>query len=82
MLNGSHDGVVTPESGKALYAVLGEPKEIRWYPVDHPDREPKGEEVIKMLSDGLEWFMGQDAQFRPSPPEVRPVMTTQNKAKE
>lgn len=64
MLNGSNDGVVTPESGKALYAALGEPKEIKWYPVDHPDREPKGEEVIKMLGDGLAWFVEQDASFR------------------
>lgn len=64
MLNGSNDGVVTPESGEALYAALGEPKEIKWYPVDHPDREPNGEEVIKMLGDGLAWFMAQDAPFR------------------
>ena len=64
MLNGSNDGVVTPESGEALYAVLGEPKEIKWYPVDHPDREPNGEEVIKMLNDGLQWFLEQDAPFR------------------
>lgn len=64
MLNGSNDGVVTPESGKALYAVLGEPKEIKWYPVDHPDREPNGAEVIKMLNDGLQWFLEQDAPFR------------------
>ena len=64
MLNGSNDGVVTPESGEALYAALGEPKEIRWYPIDHPDREAKGEEVLKMLEDGLEWFLNQDAPFR------------------
>ncbi|HDP35406.1 MAG TPA: hypothetical protein ENN29_09890, partial [Candidatus Hydrogenedentes bacterium] len=75
MLNGSNDGVVTPESGKALFAALGEPKEIRWYPVDHPDREPNGEEVIKMLNDGLAWFLEQDAPFRPATQEN---METQN----
>jgi fermentation-respiration switch protein FrsA (DUF1100 family) len=56
MQNGSNDGVIIPESGEALYAALGEPKEIRWYPIDHPDREEKGEEVIKMLLDGLAWL--------------------------
>ncbi|HOV73798.1 MAG TPA: alpha/beta hydrolase [Candidatus Hydrogenedentes bacterium] len=61
MQNGSKDGVVIPESGKALFAALGEPKEIRWYPVNHPDREEKGEEVIKMLMDGLGWLVQRDA---------------------
>ena len=64
MLNGSNDGVVTPESGEALFAALGEPKEIHWYPVDHPDREPDGEKVIEMLNDGLDWFLKWDAPFR------------------
>lgn len=66
MLNGSKDGVVIPEAGEALFAALGEPKEIRWYPVDHPDREPNGEEVIKMLGDGLAWFVEKDAPHRSS----------------
>lgn len=60
MLNGSKDGVVIPEAGKALYAALGEPKEIRWYPVNHPDREENGKEVLRMLSDGLAWMVEQD----------------------
>lgn len=64
MLNGSNDGVVIPESGEALFAALGEPKEIRWYPVDHPDREKNGAEVIKMLAEGLEWLLQQDAPHR------------------
>lgn len=64
MQNGSNDGVVIPESGKALYAALAEPKEIRWYPVNHPDREPKGEEVIKMLNDGLQWLKQQDDRIK------------------
>ena len=61
MQNGSNDGVVIPEAGKALFAALGEPKEIRWYPINHPDREPKGEEVIKMLGDGVKWLVDQNA---------------------
>lgn len=64
MLNGSNDKVVIPEAGQALFDALGEPKEIRWYPVDHPDREPNGEEVIKMLDDGLQWMLAQDVLFR------------------
>lgn len=61
MQNGSNDGVVIPESGNALYAALGEPKELRWYPINHPDREDKGEEVIKMLLEGRDWLVQQDA---------------------
>ncbi len=64
MQNGSNDGVITPESGEALFAALPEPKEIRWYPIDHPDREEKGEEVIKMLAEGLQWLEEQDAKRR------------------
>lgn len=64
MQNGSNDGVVIPESGEMLYAALGEPKELRWYPINHPDREDKGEEVIKMLLEGLEWLVKQDAAHR------------------
>jgi dienelactone hydrolase len=64
MQNGSNDGVVIPEAGNALFAALGEPKEIRWYPIDHPDREKKGEEVIRLLDDGLKWLVEQDAAHR------------------
>ncbi|MFP4501700.1 MAG: alpha/beta hydrolase family protein [Candidatus Hydrogenedentota bacterium] len=64
MQNGSNDRVVIPAAGEALYATLPDPKEIRWYPIDHPDREPKGEEVIKMLRDGLNWLKAQDDQIR------------------
>ncbi len=60
MQNGSKDGVVIPEAGEALFAALGQPKELRWYPVNHPDREKNGEEVIKMLADGLKWLKDQD----------------------
>jgi len=64
MLNGTNDRVVTPEAGEALYEALGEPKEIRWYPVDHPDQEENGKEVLKMLKDGLAWLLEQDAPYR------------------
>jgi dipeptidyl aminopeptidase/acylaminoacyl peptidase len=63
MLNGSNDGVVIPESGEALYAALGEPKEIRWYPIDHPDREADSAKVVEMLNDGLAWFVERDAEI-------------------
>lgn len=62
MQNGSKDGVITPESGEALFAALGEPKELRWYPVDHPDREPNGAEVVRMLDEGREWLLARDAE--------------------
>lgn len=61
MQNGSNDGVVVPAAGEALFAALGEPKEIRWYPIDHPDREDKGEEVLRLVLDGLDWLEKQDA---------------------
>lgn len=79
MQNGSNDGVVIPEAGKALYAALGNPKEIRWYPVDHPDREKKGEEVIKLLADGLKWLSDQDAKFRPVPTSAPAATPTETK---
>ena len=60
MQNGSKDGVVIPEAGKALFAALHAPKELRWYPINHPDREENGAEVIKMLGDGLKWLREQD----------------------
>ncbi len=71
MQNGSNDGVVIPESGKALFAALPEPKEIRWYPINHPDREPNGREVFRMLDEGLKWLVAQDAKQT-----AAPVVTT------
>ncbi|MCX7671956.1 MAG: prolyl oligopeptidase family serine peptidase, partial [Anaerolineae bacterium] len=64
MQNGLNDSVVIPESGRALFAALGGPKEIRWYPIDHPDREKNGAEVLKMLAEALAWLQGQDAARR------------------
>lgn len=67
MQNGSKDGVVVPESGEALFAALNEPKELRWYPINHPDREDNGAEVVRMLLDGLEWLRVQDASLQAPP---------------
>ncbi len=64
MQNGDKDTIVPPPMGEALYAALGEPKELRWYPIDHPDREEKGEEVIRMLGEGLDWLRAQDLRVR------------------
>lgn len=63
MLNGANDRVVIPEAGEALFAALGEPKEIRWYPIDHPDREPDGAKVMELLQDGLAWLLARDAEI-------------------
>lgn len=60
MQNGSNDGVVIPEAGKALFDALPQPKEIRWYPINHPDREKDGAMVIKLLGDGLQWISAHD----------------------
>lgn len=60
--NGSNDDVIVPEAGKALYAALRDPKEIRWYPVNHPNLEKNGAETVKMLGEGLKWLQEQDAK--------------------
>jgi len=64
MQNGTQDSVVIPESGRALYEALGEPKAIQWYDIDHPDIEPDGKAVLKVLQEGLEWLVKQDAKIR------------------
>lgn len=54
---GEADRLVSPEAGKALYALLGEPKEIVWYDIDHPGlRDGDGPEIIRMLDEGLAWL--------------------------
>ncbi len=65
MLNGSEDTLVSPEAGEKLYAALGEPKEIRWYPCDHPGlRKEDATIVVKILDDGLAWLLDKDKPFR------------------
>ncbi len=64
MQNGTKDSVVIPAAGEALYAALAEPKEIRWYPIDHPDIEENGQAVLDLLEEGLAWLLERDAPFR------------------
>lgn len=57
MQNGSEDALVSPDAGKALFAALSEPKEIVWYPIDHPGlRDQDGPLVIEMLDAGVVWL--------------------------
>lgn len=65
---GSDDQLVSPEAGEALFAALSEPKELRWYPIDHPGiRAGDGPEILRMLDDGLAWIAEQDAALRGVP---------------
>jgi dienelactone hydrolase len=65
MQNGSDDRLIYPEAGKALYAALGEPKEIKWYPIDHPGlRKTDGPAIVALLNDTLDWFLKQDEKAR------------------
>lgn len=65
MLNGSEDTLVSPDAGKELYDALGEPKEIRWYPCDHPGlRDSDAAIVVQIIDDGLAWLLEQDKPFR------------------
>ncbi len=66
-LNGTEDTFVIPEAGKALFAEAGEPKEIRWYPIDHPGLRPEdAPTVLEMLDDAKEWLVEQDAEIAPA----------------
>lgn len=61
MQNGADDRVITKQAGDALYAALSEPKEIKWYPIDHPGlRKGDGPEILHLLDDGLAWLQEQD----------------------
>jgi dienelactone hydrolase len=62
LLNGDVDTFVTPDAGRALFDAVGEPKEIRWYPTDHPGlRDGDGPVVVDMLDDALAWLLERDA---------------------
>lgn len=66
-LNGDQDTLVSPESGRALFEAAGEPKEIRWYPIDHPGlRDKDGPEIMRLLDDGLAWLIEQDNKIKQS----------------
>ena len=65
MLNGSEDTLVSPDAGNKLYEALGEPKEIRWYPCDHPGlRDGDAKIAVQILDDGLNWLLEKDKPFR------------------
>lgn len=65
MQNGSEDILVSPEAGEELYAALSDPKEIKWYPIDHPGlRKTDGPEILRLLDEGLQWLKEQDAPYR------------------
>lgn len=69
MQSGSEDILVSPEAGMALYTALGEPKELKWYPIDHPGlRKEDGPEIINLLDDTVVWLLKQDAQYRKEGP--------------
>jgi len=71
---GSDDQLVSPEAGEALFAAMSEPKELRWYPIDHPGlRKTDGPEILRMLNEGLEWLEAEDRKYRPA---VAPVPAT------
>lgn len=68
MQNGSADTLVSPDAGRALYAGLSAPKEIRWYDVDHPGlRKGDGPEIVRMLDEGLEWLAPKAGLPDPNP---------------
>jgi len=66
MQNGSIDRLVSPQAGEELYRALGEPKEIRWYPCDHPGLGAKSEAsiIVQILDEGLAWLLEKDKPFR------------------
>lgn len=67
MQNASEDILITPDAGVELFNALGEPKEIRWYPCDHPGiRKEDGPVIAQMLDEGLAWMLEQDRPFRES----------------
>jgi poly(3-hydroxybutyrate) depolymerase len=73
MQNGSDDVLVSPDAGRALYAALADPKEIVWYPIDHPGlRDGDGPLVIEMLDAGVVW-LADKAGITLNPTEPAPA---------
>ncbi len=59
--NGERDRIITPAAARALQNAALEPKDVLWYPSDHPDLDP--EYIPIVLEDGLEWIIEQDARI-------------------
>ncbi len=71
MQNGSIDTLVSPAAGEELYKYLGEPKEIRWYPCDHPGlNESQADIIVQILDEGLAWLSEQDRKITGAPAPV------------
>lgn len=63
--NGAEDTLVTPDAGRELFNAAGEPKEMRWYPCDHPGLvRSQGPIIIQILDEALEWLIEQDKPHR------------------
>jgi hypothetical protein len=63
--NGDQDTLVTPAAGKELFNAAGEPKEIRWYPCDHPGLvKSQAGVIVAILDEGLQWLIEKDLPFR------------------
>jgi dienelactone hydrolase len=59
---GTHDRIVPPESGQALFDAAKDPKEIIWYDSDHIGLDE--EHVWVVLGDAIEWLRDQDKAVR------------------
>ncbi|HDP35221.1 MAG TPA: alpha/beta fold hydrolase [Candidatus Hydrogenedentes bacterium] len=69
----SEDILVPPEAGRELHKAIGEPKEIRWYPCDHPGlRDGDAPIIVQILDEGCDWLVEQDMPFRAEPPTPTP----------
>jgi len=63
--NGSEDKMVTPDAARELYNAAGEPKELRWYPCNHPGLNKNDNPIVlEMLDDAVKWFVEQDQRHR------------------
>lgn len=69
--NGAEDTLVTPDAGRELFNAAGEPKEMRWYPCDHPGLvRTQGPIIIQILDEALEWLLERDKPYREAAPET------------
>ena len=52
--NGSHDQIVPPEAGRALFDAAGEPKKFILYDSDHVGLDVAN--TVKVLNDSVDWL--------------------------